>query len=161
MNYRLREAGLQDTQQLIALRRQLDDVHAEARPDLFVSAASYDERSIEAYLAAEKTKVIVAEPENGSGELAAYMILNKELAPEGPVYRTPRLYLYINDLCVKDTYRRQGIGALLMEYAIRYARDIGASSLELNVAEFNSDAIRLYESCGLTTRNRRMELRFR
>ncbi|MFE5323029.1 GNAT family N-acetyltransferase [Paenibacillus sp. NPDC056579] len=158
MNYRLREAALHDAKELIVLRRQLDDVHAEARPDLFVSANSYSERSIETYLAAEKTKVIVAEPENGSGELVAYMILNKELAPAGPVFRTPRLYLYVNDLCVKDTYRRQGIGASLMEYAIRYARDIGASSLELNVAEFNSDAIRLYESYGLTTRNRRMEL---
>jgi len=161
MNVRLREARIEDATQLIALRRQLDDMNAEARPDLFVSADYFDEQKIRSCMNDVKSRVIVAVTDEPPETAIAYMILNKEIAPEGILFKTPRMFLYINDLCVGTTHRRQGIGAALMEYAVAYANEIGADALELHVAEFNTNAIRLYESFGLETRNRRMELRLK
>jgi diamine N-acetyltransferase len=157
MEISIRESRLEDAGALIELRRQIDDVHAEARPDLFVSADFYTEDDIKAYFDAEKSKVFVAE-EAGAGKILAYMILNTEPSPQLPIFKHPRTFVYINDFCVAAQYRRRGIGKALMEYAIAYAKGINADTLELNVAEFNLDAIRLYESMGMTTRNRRMEL---
>jgi ribosomal protein S18 acetylase RimI-like enzyme len=153
----IRDAHLGDARSLIELRKQLDDIHAEARPDLFASGYFYDENEIVTLFAAQKSKIIVVGDGNSSRVLA-YMVLNTEKAPQSPIFNYPRTFVYINDLCVSEAYRDQGIGKALMEYAIGYAKEIGAHTLELNVAEFNMKAIGLYESMGLRTRNRRMEL---
>lgn len=153
----IREASMKDAEALIELRRQLDDVHAAARPDLFASADLYDTDSIRSYIEAEKSQVIVAE-DGASGRVIAYMILNTEKSPQSPIFTYPRTFVYMNDLCVREECRGQGIGKSLMEYAIAYAKNKNADGLELNVAEFNTNAIKLYESMGLKSRNRRMEL---
>lgn len=158
MDIAIREAHLDDTAALIELRKQLDDVHAAARPDLFTSGALYGEAEIASYLAAEKSHVVVAVAKE-TEEIAGYMILNTEQSPESPIFRTPRRFVYVNDLCVLKGMRGRGIGKKLMAYAVAYAKQKQAASLELNVAECNENAIRLYESMGLLTRNRRMELR--
>lgn len=157
MRYTIRDAHLGDAGALIELRKQLDDVHAQARPDLFASGYFYDHNEIVSLFAAAKTKIVVA-GDGSAGRVLAYMVLNTEQAPQSPVFRYPRTFVYINDLCVSEAHRGQGIGKALMEYAIAYAKDRGAEALELNVAEFNESAIALYESMGLRTRNRRMEL---
>ncbi|MDF2715147.1 MAG: GCN5-related N-acetyltransferase [Paenibacillus sp.] len=157
MRFVIRDAHLGDAGPLIELRKQLDDVHAEARPDLFASGYYYDENEIVSLFAAEKSKIIVV-GDGQSSRVLAYMVLNTEKAPQSPVFKHPRTFIYINDLCVSAAYRGQGIGKSLMEYAIAYARSMDADGLELNVAEFNKSAIGLYESMGLRTRNRRMEL---
>lgn len=57
-----------------------------------------------------------------------------------------RLYLY--GIFVKPRHRRKGIGGALVEAAIARACRDGASSVELEVAEGNERAIRLYERHG-------------
>jgi len=65
---------------------------------------------------------------------------------------------YIDDFCVKASKQKNGIGRLLFDYVVSYAKSEGALSLQLIVWEFNKDAIKFYESLGMTVRNRRMEL---
>jgi Acetyltransferase (GNAT) family. len=48
---------------------------------------------------------------------------------------------------------------MLFKHIVDYAKKSGADVLELTVWEFNSDAIKFYESLGMTTKNRRMELK--
>ena len=53
-------------------------------------------------------------------------------------------------------YRGRGIGRRLMAYAIDWARAGGVvTRIELNVFVRNSNAIRLYESCGFVVEGRR------
>ncbi|CAE7564638.1 pip [Symbiodinium natans] len=52
-------------------------------------------------------------------------------------------------LWVAPASRRRGIGGALLDAAIGWARDVGASKLLLNVADGNEAAMRLYESKGL------------
>jgi len=54
----------------------------------------------------------------------------------------------LNDLYVDLTHRRSGVGRLLLQEAVRYARAMGAISLTLSTAHTNTAAQRLYESLG-------------
>ncbi|MBR6556010.1 MAG: GNAT family N-acetyltransferase, partial [Clostridia bacterium] len=69
-----------------------------------------------------------------------------------------RLTVYVDDFCVSSESRGLHVGTRLMEHVIAYAREIGADNVLLNVYEFNTAAIRFYESLGMTTESRHMEL---
>jgi putative acetyltransferase len=51
-------------------------------------------------------------------------------------------------LMVAETHRGQGIGRLLLEAAVGWARRSGIRKLELHVFPWNEPALRLYESFG-------------
>ena len=51
-------------------------------------------------------------------------------------------------LMVAASYRRRGIGTVLLEEAVSWARSAGVSKLELHVFPWNEPAIALYESFG-------------
>ena len=64
---------------------------------------------------------------------------------------------YIDDLCVRSTHQRQGIGRRLMEKCKEIAKDSGCRMIDLNVWAFNQAAIAFYESLGMRQRTARME----
>ena len=51
-------------------------------------------------------------------------------------------------LMVAERYRRRGIGKMLLDEAVAWARASGISKLELHVFPWNEPAIALYESFG-------------
>jgi len=51
-------------------------------------------------------------------------------------------------LMVAASHRRRGIGRVLLEEAVSWAREAGVSKLELHVFPWNEPAIALYESFG-------------
>ncbi|MFT4414310.1 GNAT family N-acetyltransferase [Fredinandcohnia humi] len=57
----------------------------------------------------------------------------------------------MNDFGVKSTQLRKGIGRSLLHACIEWAKKKGATSLELNVWEFNKSAISFYQSIGFET----------
>jgi RimJ/RimL family protein N-acetyltransferase len=59
-------------------------------------------------------------------------------------------------ITVGQAYRGRGVGRRLMAYAIDWARTGGVvTRIELNVFVRNTNAIRLYESCGFEVEGRR------
>ncbi|MDF2958823.1 MAG: hypothetical protein K0S39_558 [Paenibacillus sp.] len=56
--------------------------------------------------------------------------------------------LILNDLFVKEEYRKQGIAQLLLDEAKNYAKQMNAKGLELCTAIDNERARRLYERNG-------------
>jgi ribosomal protein S18 acetylase RimI-like enzyme len=71
---------------------------------------------------------------------------------------TPLRREHFDDFCVKSSHQKKGIGRVLFQHIVEYSKTEGASSLQLVVWEFNKDAIKFYETLGMSTRNRRMEL---
>jgi putative acetyltransferase len=51
-------------------------------------------------------------------------------------------------LMVDERHRRRGIGRMLLEAAVEWARISGVTKLELHVFPWNEPALRLYESFG-------------
>jgi len=62
---------------------------------------------------------------------------------------------YVDDVAVFDTYRRNGIGRLLMQELERHGRARGLSFISLEVRTSNAPAIALYAAMGYETVGKR------
>ena len=56
--------------------------------------------------------------------------------------------MYIDDLFVKQNYRKNGIGTLLMRSVIDYAKESGCHKLRWQVSNWNQPAIDFYKKLG-------------
>ena len=61
--------------------------------------------------------------------------------------------LYLEDLYVSPAYRRAGAGKTLLKHLARVARSRECGRLEWSVLDWNTPAIRFYESIGAEPRN--------
>ncbi|MHC1772294.1 MAG: GNAT family N-acetyltransferase [Flexilinea sp.] len=66
-----------------------------------------------------------------------------------------RFIFLIANVCVHPDHRRHGIGASLMEAALKYAKSHFAAAVYLQVREETSDVIRMYQKLGFTEDFRR------
>lgn len=58
--------------------------------------------------------------------------------------------LYLEDLIVNENYRGRGVGRLLLETTITYAKEKKYSGIMWQVLDWNTPAIKFYESFGAT-----------
>ena len=70
-----------------------------------------------------------------------------------------RKELYIDDLCVDETERRNGVGQRLFEHVKAYAKANGFDWITLNVWNNNVNALAFYRKMGLTERKTILEYR--
>ena len=106
----IRFAGKQDIPGMIDLLRQVGEVHHQIRPDLFRSGAQkYNEADLEELLKDPSRPVLIAEEE---GTVAGYAFCIVQVMENNPVL-CDRKVLYIDDLCVDEGHRRQGIAKKL------------------------------------------------
>jgi ribosomal protein S18 acetylase RimI-like enzyme len=76
-------------------------------------------------------------------------------APPIPIL-VPRRYAIVESVGVKPGFQKHGMGRLLMDTVQEWATAEGATSIELNVFEFNETAIEFYEKLGYETLSRKM-----
>ena len=154
MNIRRAENG--DIPGMIALLHQVGDVHHRIRPDLFREGAlKYDEAALETLLRKEDMPVFVAVK---GGFVAGYCFCQiRKIA--GSSVLTDRTELYIDDLCVDEGCRGQGIAQKLYEHVTAFAKEQGCGYITLNVWCGNDSAMRFYEKAGLSPRNITMEMK--
>lgn len=151
----IRLAQEKDIPALIDLLQQVGQVHHEIRPDIFrCGAQKYDQKSLGALLQDKTRPVFVAEDEQVRGY--CFCIL-KEFAGESVM--TDRRELYIDDLCIDEACRGQGIAKALLTYVTDYAKSIGCAFVTLNVWSGNDNAMKFYEKAGLTPRSVTMEMK--
>lgn len=87
--------------------------------------------------------------------MVGFLTVRVQRTPDEP-YVSPGRQAIVDNLGVRADWRRQGIGRKLMEAAHEWARQHGASRVQLSVWEFNAGAIALYESLGYETFSRNM-----
>ena len=152
----IRRAEIRDIPGMIALLQQVGEVHHEIRPDLFRSGAQkYDEIALEALLEEADMPIFVAED---AGFVAGYCFCQlRKIA--GSSVLTDRTELYIDDLCVDETRRGQGIAKTLYEHVTSFAKAQGCNFITLNVWCGNDTAMKFYEKAGMTPRNIHMEMK--
>ena len=139
---------------MIALLQQVGEVHHQIRPDLFRSGAQkYNESDLEELLKDENRPIFGAVQD---GKLLGYCFCMIEEVKDNPVLCDVKS-LYIDDLCVDENCRGQGVASKLYAHVCNYARSIGCRSVTLNVWCGNDNAMKFYESRGMKPRKIYME----
>lgn len=99
----IRKARKDDLNGIEKLLVQVNNLHVELRPDIFVvNAVKYDEEKFDALISSDKTPVFVAVDDEGKviGHLFCSIRDYKQVA----VYKDFKT-LFIDDLCVDETTR--------------------------------------------------------
>ena len=152
----IRRAEQADIPGLIRLLYQVGQVHHEIRPDIFRSGAiKYTQADLEALVSDESRPIFAAV----EGErLLGYCFCQLEIYA-GSTVLTDRTELYIDDLCVEESCRGQGVAKALYRHVLDYAKGLGCAFVTLNVWQGNDGAMKFYEKMGLTPRKTYLEVK--
>lgn len=136
---RVRAATAADAPALVALAEQIG--REEGRWILATEtwrSVSDERRYLRSVERHPDAAVLVAED---GGRIAARLSLSRDPHPASR---------HVADLglMVAEEYRRQGIGKMLLDAAVSWARRSGIDKLELHVFPWNEPALALYESFG-------------
>ena len=141
---------------MIRLLKQVGQVHRDIRPDIFQAGAQkYDETALAELLKDPLRPIFVAE--EGDQVLGYCFCIHREYL--GDPVLTDRKELYIDDLCVGESCRGQGIATALYRHVTEYAKEKDCAFITLNVWTGNHSAQRFYEAMGMTPRNIHMEIK--
>ena len=150
----IRLAENRDIPGIIRLLKQVGQVHRDIRPDLFRSGAQkYNERQLEQLLM-DPDRPIFAALEGDT--LLGYCFCVLETVAGDTVLQDVKS-LYIDDLCVDEGCRGQGVATKLYDHVRAFARSQGCGSITLNVWCGNDNAMRFYENRGMKPRKIYME----
>lgn len=163
----IRLAEEKDAQELLRLLDQVNNVHAAGRPDIFVmNARKYDEKSALKLIEDPSVPIFVYPADESSNcddscrcsnsKLCGYAICNlREPAPSNNL--VPHKVLYIDDICVDEACRRQGVGTKLYQHVRAFAKEAGCYHITLNVWTLNGPARAFYEGLGMKPLKTEME----
>lgn len=137
------------------LLKQVLMVHHNGRPDLFrADTRKYSDADLEGILQDPERPVFVAVDEQE--RVLGYAFCVYDIHPDDPILTDIRT-LYIDDICVDEQHRREGIASQLYEYVLQYAGRNGFERVTLNVWRCNPGAIKFYEHCGMVPYKVEME----
>ena len=150
----IRFASPADVPGIIALLRQVGQVHHRGRPDIFrADAQKYAPSQVLAMLDKSETPIFVA-LENG--KVQGYCFCQIKTYYRDPVM-IDHSTCYIDDLCVDENCRGKHVGATLYDAVCKYAKQRKCHSVTLNVWSCNESAIKFYEKLGLKPQKVGME----
>jgi GNAT superfamily N-acetyltransferase len=142
----VRTARMADYEALVGLFDELDELHRQARPDVFqrFDGPARTREQIEQWLAGPGSTVLVAEC--GQDVVGLAVLLTRP----PPVFRgiVPNKVIELDNIVVRADRRGQSIGRKLLEATLDWSRGQGASHVTVSVHAFNRDARRFYESFG-------------
>ena len=151
----IRLAAAADIPRLIALLQQVGQVHHQIRPELFrLGAQKYDRQALLELLQDESCPIFVAVQD---GFVAGYCFCQLR-SYDGKSACTRRSELYIDDLCVDENCRNQGVAQSLYRHVCRWAKARGVAFVTLNVWCGNDGAMAFYKKMGLRSRSITMEM---
>ncbi|MBQ4141341.1 MAG: GNAT family N-acetyltransferase [Clostridia bacterium] len=151
----IRRAVEGDKNRIGELLSQVLEVHHKARPDIFRGGAKkYTEPELTEILNDENRPIFVAD-DNGEVKGYAFCIFVRHINDN---ILTDIKTLYIDDLCVDESCRGQGIGKQLYSFVLDYARSQNCYNVTLNVWADNLSALGFYESLGLHKQKIGMEM---
>ena len=149
-------AKREDLERINVLRKQVNDLHVKGKPEIFKPGFPPALRDHVYEIFDDPRKRIVV---CRSGEdICAFAVLTHIAKPETP-FTYGRDYLDIDEFCVDKACRRRGIGTRMIGFIRDYAKEEGLDRIELNMWEFNRDALAFYESVGFATYRRYMEMK--
>ena len=151
----IRRAEKKDIKRIGELLLQVDLVHHNARPDIFKVGRKYSDAELLKIIKDKSRPILVY---TDDADVVVGYCFSVIMEHKGDSILSDIRTLYIDDLCVDENRRREGIGKALYEAALALAKDEKCYNLTLNVWSCNPDAIRFYESVGLVPQKINMEI---
>ena len=154
MEISVRKATADDYNSLCELFDEGDALHRDYLPHIFQTpgGAAREKDYYLGLIADEDVALLVAE----AGEnLVGFVHAIVRDSPALPIL-VPRRYAIVDGIVVRSGFQNQGIGRILMDKMQEWAIAKSATSIELNVYEFNSAAISFYERLGYQALSRKM-----
>ena len=102
----------------------------------------------------KEKEIAVAEKD---GVICGFAVLHHINKPENP-FMFERDFLDIDEFGVDEAFRRQGVATAMIDFIRKYAAEKGFHRIELNMWEFNKNALEFYEEVGFSTFRRYMEM---
>jgi diamine N-acetyltransferase len=156
MKISIRNADREDYEALMPLFREVHELHVCKRPDLYKeNSTPVGQAFFESQLDDVKQHIFVATIDT---EIVGFVVTKEEETTENSFVNAKKLLL-IDSLCIAETHRKNGIGKRLLQYVFDFGRSLKVDSIELGVLEKNSSAIEFYQSNGMATKSRKMEIR--
>ena len=150
----IRFAKTADLEQVQRLRKEVNDIHVQGRPDLFKAGFGKElQDHIYAYMVSESNQIVVDEED---GMIRGMVMLDWIDRPEN-AYAHARKMCHISELCVDAAFRGERIGHALLGFVRQEARKRGFPRIELDVWDFN-DALAFYEHEGFKVYRRFLEM---
>lgn len=152
----IRFAEVRDIPGMEKLLLQVGEVHHQIRPDIFrPGALKYTPEELEELLKDPSRPIFVAVEE--TGVLGYAFCIHRSY--DGTGASTCRREIYVDDVCVDEAARGQGIATKLLNRVFDYAKEESCQFVTLNVWNGNDTARRFYEGLGMTPRNFNMEIK--
>ncbi len=140
---------------MIRIRKALSD-DAATLHSLVAALAEYEHLAHELTATVEDIHGLLAGEQPAMGAFLAFA----DAAPAGMAtfYRTVSTFrgkcgIFLEDIFVREPYRRSGIGTMLLRAVAREALDVGSPRLEWLVLGWNTPAIDFYTKIGATLRS--------
>jgi GNAT superfamily N-acetyltransferase len=152
---KVRQAAPADIPALVALNDEVHSLHVRLSPDVYkpidpAAAAEWFSGRLED----GGETILVAEDASG---VVGYLSMRKEERP-AHLFAYSRRCAYIDQVCVTEQRRGQGIFQALLSQAGDVARQWDMSRLELGVWTDNTPAKNAFLRCGFRTYSERMKL---
>ena len=154
MEISVRKATSEDYNSLCELFDEIDALHRDSLPHIFhqPSSAAREQDYYLGLVTDENVALFVSEV---GEKLVGFVHAIVKDTPDFPVF-VPRRYAVVDSIVVKSGFQNHGTGKILMDKMQAWAIAKGATSIELNVYEFNETAISFYERLGYQTSSRKM-----
>jgi ribosomal protein S18 acetylase RimI-like enzyme len=146
-NMSIRRACANDIPRLLELLRQVNNVHADGRPDLFKhDRTKYSVSELEALVTDDDKPIFVSVDDTGL--VLGYAFCRFEVE-KGDGNLVPGKDLYIDDICFDEKFRGKGLAKELFAWVEDYARREGCRRITLHVWECNPIAAAFYAGRGM------------
>lgn len=141
----IRDASERDIDRLAALGAQVQTLHAEGRSDLFRPADSEALRGFFRHRLSQGSMILVAGVDGEEPE--GYVLAEVLDRPQSP-FQFAHIAVEVHHIAVDETFRRQGVGELLISAVIERAQQVGAAFIRLDSWSFNTEAHSFFEAQG-------------
>lgn len=151
----VRRAKQKDLDAIKLLLEQVLEIHHKGRPDIFKGGCrKYTDEELIMLIADDKRPIFIAVDNYDKVLGYGFCIFKQQLNSH---ILTDIKTLYIDDLCVDQNARGQGIGKAIYDHIKTFAKEQGCYNLTLNVWACNQNAMKFYQKMGLQIQKQEME----
>lgn len=136
-----------DREAVNALAMEVHALHVAWRPDIYVMPEElYPEERFLAEI--QNRNLYVARL---ADVVVGYVLVRIRTAENPGLVK--RKVMLVDEICVEETCRNQGIGKEMMADVRALAKAFGCTDMQLGVYPQNDDAVAFYQKCGFTIRS--------